>query len=106
MSKASEFRKMFLQEQAAVAALAGDEDKEKILERLLKAQEHSDMYQRLHHVFTPNHAGAISHLEIPATEDWQWPYDPKGVTQWKRKYDTQTVENPLVQSEYTTFWSK
>jgi hypothetical protein len=95
IAKASEFRKLFLQEQAAAAALAGDEDKERILERLLKAQERSDMYRRLHHVFKPNHAGAISHLEIPAAEDWKWPYDPKGVTQWKREYDTQKVENLL-----------
>jgi hypothetical protein len=50
------------------------------------------MYQRLHHVFTPDHAGAISHLELPATADWQWPYDPKQVQEWKREYDTKKVE--------------
>jgi hypothetical protein len=93
MSKASEFRIFFPQEQVAAAALAGGEDKEQRLERLLKAQERGNMYRRLHHVFKPYHAGAISHLEIPATEDWQWPYDPKGVTQWKREYNAQKVEN-------------
>jgi hypothetical protein len=66
MSQSSDFRKMFLQDQATAAALAGKEDKETILQRLIKAQERSDVYKRLQHVFKPTHSGAISHLQIPA----------------------------------------
>jgi hypothetical protein len=59
------------------------------------------MYQRLHHVFKPNHAGAISHLELPANDDWQWPYDPKQVQEWKREYDTKKVEELLFERNIT-----
>jgi hypothetical protein len=48
MVQAAEYRTMFLQEQAAAAALASNNDKEKIQQQLLKVQEHSDMYKRLH----------------------------------------------------------
>jgi hypothetical protein len=94
---------MFLQEQAAAAALAGKDDKETILHRLIKAQERSDMYRRLHHVFKPTHSGAISHLEIPAADGWQWPYDPKDIQAWKREYDTQKVEDLLFQRNILHF---
>jgi hypothetical protein len=103
MSKASEFRMMFLQEQAAAAALNSDDPKEKILERLIKAQERSDMYKRLHHVFKPINTGPISHIEVPTDADWKWPYDPKTVTGWKREYDTQKVEDLLFERNISHF---
>jgi hypothetical protein len=93
---------MFLQEQAA-AALEGNDDKEIILQRLLRTQECKEMYQQLHHVFKPNHAGAISHLELRATDGWQWPYDPKQVQEWKREYDTKKVEELLFERNITHF---
>jgi hypothetical protein len=88
MSKASDFRKMILEEQAAAAALTSQEDKEHILKRLINTQERSDMYKRLHHIFKPPNTGTISHLEVPA-EEWQWPYDQKQVRTWKREYEPQ-----------------
>jgi hypothetical protein len=86
---------MFLQKQAAAAALESDEKKEDILQRLLRAQERSDMYKRLHHVFKPTNSGAISHLEVPATPDWEWSYHPKTIAEWKSEYDTAKVEQHL-----------
>jgi hypothetical protein len=50
------------------------------------------MYKRLHHVFKPPNTGAISYVEVPA-EDWQWPYDPKQVQNWKREYKPEKVED-------------
>ncbi len=94
MSQATDYRSIFLHELAAAAALAGDDDKETILKRLVSAQERSETYQRLHHVFKPANTGAISHLEVP-TGEWQWPYDPKQVTTWTREYDSQKVEDHL-----------
>jgi hypothetical protein len=95
MMAAADFRRMFLEEQAAAAALHSDDSKEKILQCLIKSHERSEMYKRLHHVFKPQNTGAISHLEIP-TGDWQWPYNPKTVESWTREYDShQTVEDHL-----------
>lgn len=45
--------------------------------------------------FKPPHTGAISHLEIPADNDWQCPYDLKTVTKWKSKYNRQKIEDLL-----------
>jgi hypothetical protein len=59
------------------------------------------MYKRLHHVFKPSHSGAISHLELPGTDDWQWPYDPKIVTEWRRECDTKKVEGHLFDRNTT-----
>jgi hypothetical protein len=103
MAQASEFRTMFLQEQAAAAALASDGDKEVILKRLIQAQERSDMYQRLHYVFKPTNSGAITHLEVPADDDWQWPYDPKAVRAWKSELDSQKVEDHLFKRNILHF---
>jgi hypothetical protein len=103
MSQASEYRTMFLHEQAAATALDSDEDRETILQRLLKAQERSDMYKRLHHVFKPTHSGAISHLIVPADDDWQWPYNPKTVDEWKSEYDTKKVEDYLFERNIQHF---
>jgi predicted RNA binding protein with dsRBD fold (UPF0201 family) len=96
MSQASEYRTMCLHKQVAAAALVSNEDKEAIIKRLLKAEEHSEMYQQLHRVFKPTtNTGAISHLEVPDKEGWQWPYNPKPVTGWKSEYDAQKVEDHL-----------
>ena len=95
MSQATDYRTMFLQEQAAAAALASDAKKEDTLQLLLQAQEGSDMYKRLHHVFKPSHAGASSHLDVPEQSDWTWPYDPKTVTHWRKEYDTEKIEQYL-----------
>ena len=61
------------------------------------------MYKRLHHVFKPSNTGAISHLETPADDDWEWPYDPKTVTDWKKEYDTQKVEDLLFERNIQHF---
>jgi hypothetical protein len=95
MSQAANFRKMFLQ--AAAAALTSDESKSTILQRLIQAQDRSGVYKRLHHVFKPTNPEAIFHLETSAAEDWQWPYDPKQITEWKREYGTQRVEDRLFE---------
>ena len=102
MSKATDYRAMFLHEQAAAAALSSDVAKEKILKGLIKSQDRSEAYKRLHHVFKPANTGAISHLEVPAG-DWQWPYNPKQVTEWTREYDTQKVEDHLFARNITHF---
>ena len=102
MSEASDYRSMFLHERAAAAALASDDDKETILKRLITSQERSDTYKKLHHVFKPANTGAISHLEVPKG-DWQWPYNPKQVTEWTREYDTQKVEDHLFDRNITHF---
>jgi hypothetical protein len=94
MSKADDHRSMFLHEQATAAALSSDDDKQATLTRLISAQERSDTYKRLHHVFKPANTGAISHLEIP-TGEWQWPYDPKKITTWTKEHDTKKVEEHL-----------
>ena len=94
MISAADIRRMFLEEQAAAAALLCDEGKDKILKRLIKAQERSEMYKRLHHIFKPQNTGSISHVEVP-TGDWEWPYDPKQATGWKSEYDPQVVEDHL-----------
>jgi hypothetical protein len=94
MIAAADVRRMFLEDQAAAAALNSDESKEKILKRLIKSQERSEMYKRLHHVFKPDNVGSISHVEVPKDE-WQWPYDPKKVTGWRSEYDPQIVEDHL-----------
>jgi hypothetical protein len=59
MSKASDYLKIFLEEQAAAATLNSHEDKEQILKHLINAQERSDMYKRLHHVFKNPNTGAL-----------------------------------------------
>ena len=102
MSEASDYRSIFLHEQAAAAALSSDDNKEAILKRLIQSQERSDTYKRLHHVFKPINTGAISHIEIPQG-DWQWPYDPKQITAWTKEYDTQKVEDLLFQRNISHF---
>jgi hypothetical protein len=84
MSKASDHRALFLHKQAAAAALSCDTDKAKILKGLINTQERSDTCKRLHHVFKPANTGAI------------WPCNPKTMTEWTRKHDTQTVEDHLL----------
>jgi hypothetical protein len=102
MSEASDYRSIFLHEQAAAAVLSSDATKETILKRLINAQERSDTYKRLHHIFKPANTGAISHLEVPKGE-WQWPYGPKKVNEWTREYDTQKVEDHLFERNITHF---
>jgi hypothetical protein len=102
MSKSSDFRRMFLEEQVAVVALNSQEDRDHILKRLIKAQERSDIYKRLHHIFKPQNTGTISHLEVP-TEEWHWLYDPKQVRTWKREYKPQKVEDHLFRHNILHF---
>jgi hypothetical protein len=103
MAQALEYWTMFFQEQAAAAALESNDDKEAILKRLIKAQERSEMYKRLHHVFKPANTGAISHLEVPDEYNWQWPYNPKTVTTWKSEYDAQKIEDHLFERNISHF---
>jgi hypothetical protein len=93
MSQASEYRSMFLHDQAAAAALESNDNKEASFKRLIKAQEQSEMYKRLHHVFKPANTGAILHLEVSDEEDWQWPYNPKTVTTWKSEYNAHKIDH-------------
>jgi hypothetical protein len=92
MSQAADMRLLFLHDQAAANPLAGNEDKEKVLSRLIQSQERSDMYKKLHHIFKPAITGASSHLEVP-TGKLQWPYDSKAVETWQREDEPQTVED-------------
>jgi hypothetical protein len=92
MSQVADMRLLFLHDPAAANALAGHEDKEKVLNRLIQSQERTNMYKKLHHVFKPAITGTISHLEVP-TGEWQWPYDPKAVETWQREDEPQTVED-------------
>jgi hypothetical protein len=45
-------------------------------------------------------------MEVPAEDDWQWPYDPKAVQAWKSKIDSQKVEDHLFDRNIFTFWTK
>jgi hypothetical protein len=102
MIAAANIRRMFFEDQAAAAALTSDEGKEKTLQRLIKSEERSEMYKKLHYVFKPENTGSITHVEVPK-DDWQWPYDPKKVTGWKREYDPQIVEDHLFDRNITHF---
>jgi hypothetical protein len=93
---------MFLEEQAAAAALHNQERKATILQNMIKTQERSEMYKRLHRVFKPQNTGAISHVEVPAGER-QWPYDPKTVPNWQQEYAPQKVEELLFERNISHF---
>jgi hypothetical protein len=70
MMAANNFRRMFLEDQAAAAVLNSNDSKENILKCLIQAQERQEMYKRLHHMFKLQNTGAISYIEV-RTGDWQ-----------------------------------
>ena len=94
--EASRHRLEFLEQQAEIMAGQGNDEKVKILTRLIRNHRRNGEYQKIKGCLGKINSNGITHIIIPEETD-EYPYEPKTIQSWKKEFDPKKLEEKLLQ---------